>query len=106
MLRPNLNFSVSEYFDSPHLYAQVYKRPCVQDVNCLVAEVARVKIGSTLLIVIFLAVCNTPAVASSGDPQLGTDHPWYSGELTCSTWERLFANQALIFERVKGKAPQ
>lgn len=44
--------------------------------------------------------------AGIGDPQLGTDHPWYAGELSCSTFERLFATQARLFERVTGRAPQ
>ena len=38
-----------------------------------------------------------------GDPQLGTDHPWYSGELDCSTFERLFATQAEAYKRVTGR---
>ena len=37
-----------------------------------------------------------------GDPQIGTDHPWYPGELACSTFERLFATQAELYERVTG----
>ena len=32
--------------------------------------------------------------ADVGDPQIRTDHPWYPGELACSTFERLFATQA------------
>ncbi len=51
-------------------------------------------------------VWNSTVSAGIGDPQLGTDHPWYSGELDCSTFERLFAAQARIFERVTGHAPQ
>jgi hypothetical protein len=34
------------------------------------------------------------AHAGVGDPQIRTDHPWYLGELACSTFERLFATQA------------
>ncbi len=46
------------------------------------------------------------ATAGVGDPQVGTDHPWYPGELACSTFERLFATQAQMFERVTGRAPK
>jgi hypothetical protein len=46
-----------------------------------------------------------PAVARAGvgDPQVGTDHPWYPGELACSTFERLFATQAAVYKRVTGR---
>jgi hypothetical protein len=40
-----------------------------------------------------------------GDPQLRTDHPWYPGELACSTFDRLFAAQAAVYERVVGVRP-
>ena len=43
------------------------------------------------------------AFAGVGDPQAKTDHPWYPGELSCSTWERLFKTQADLYERVTGK---
>lgn len=43
--------------------------------------------------------------AEVGDPQLRTDHPWYPGELACSTFERLFATQAELYERVVGVKP-
>ncbi len=43
------------------------------------------------------------AQAGVGDPQTKTDHPWYPGELSCSTWERLFKTQAELYERVTGK---
>lgn len=49
---------------------------------------------------LFLAA---PAAAGVGDPQLGTDHPWYPGELGCSTWDRLFATQAAAYQRVTGR---
>ena len=45
------------------------------------------------------------AVAELGDPQLRTDHPWYPGELACSTFERLFAAEAEQYERVTGSKP-
>jgi hypothetical protein len=50
----------------------------------------------------FLALAAT-ASAGVGDPQLGTDHPWYPGELACSTWDRLFAHQAAVYKRVTGR---
>jgi hypothetical protein len=46
-----------------------------------------------------------PARADVGDPQLHTDHPWYPGELACSSFERLFATQAALYERVTGIKP-
>src|SRR5687767_11307427 len=42
------------------------------------------------------------ARADTGDPQIKTDHPWYPGELACSTFDRLFATQAELFKRVTG----
>lgn len=46
------------------------------------------------------------AHAGVGDPQVRTDHPWYPGELACSSFERLFATQAEVFERVVGVKPK
>ena len=43
---------------------------------------------------VFLLLTAGPARAGVGDPQVGTDHRWYPGELACSTFERLFATQA------------
>src|SRR5881275_2945416 len=48
------------------------------------------------------AVC---ARADVGDPQIRTDHPWYPGELSCSTFDRLFATQAALYQRVTGVKP-
>lgn len=45
-----------------------------------------------------------PAFADTGDPQVKTDHPWYPGELSCSTFERLFAAQAELYRRVTGRS--
>jgi len=42
-------------------------------------------------------------LADVGDPQIRTDHPWYPGELAISTFERLFATQAAVYERVTGQ---
>src|SRR4051812_708125 len=47
-----------------------------------------------------------PAAAGVGDPQVGTDHPWYGGELSCSTFERLQATQAALYRRVVGVEPK
>ncbi|MHC4716398.1 MAG: hypothetical protein ACYS5V_05465, partial [Planctomycetota bacterium] len=43
-------------------------------------------------------------MAGVGDPQVKTDHPWYPGELSCSTFERLFATQAELYRRVTGRS--
>jgi hypothetical protein len=50
--------------------------------------------------------CVLGCVASGAlavEPQLRTDHPWFPGELSCSTFERLFATQAALYERVTGR---
>ncbi|HTU88635.1 MAG TPA: hypothetical protein VMF69_00925 [Gemmataceae bacterium] len=58
-----------------------------------------------VLVVVFAASAVTSAWADVGDPQIRTDHPWYPGELACSTFERLFATQAELYERVAGVKP-
>jgi hypothetical protein len=50
-----------------------------------------------------LLLATPTARAGVGDPQLRTDHPWYPGELACSTFERLFATQAEVYKRVTGR---
>jgi hypothetical protein len=55
----------------------------------------------TLLAALLVAGAAT-AQADVGDPQVRTDHPWYPGELACSTFERLFATQAEAYRRVTG----
>jgi hypothetical protein len=50
------------------------------------------------------AICRVSA--DVGDPQIRTDHPWYPGELACSTFERLFATQAEQYQRMAGVAPR
>ncbi|WP_145276457.1 hypothetical protein [Tautonia plasticadhaerens] len=52
-----------------------------------------------------LAMATSTATAGVGDPQVSTDHPWYPGELACSTFDRLFASQAVAFERLMGRPP-
>src|SRR5687767_8770127 len=47
---------------------------------------------------------SSPAPAGVGDPQVKTDHPWYPGELSCSTFDRLFATQADLYRRVTGRS--
>src|SRR3954471_19107043 len=56
-----------------------------------------------LLAATLLLLLAVPASADVGDPQLRTDHPWYPGELACSTFERLFATQAKLYKRVTGR---
>ena len=48
----------------------------------------------------------TSAAGGVGDPQVRTDHPWYPGELSCSTFDRLFATQAELYRRVVGVEPR
>lgn len=42
-------------------------------------------------------------LALDGDPQVATDHPWYPGELSASTFERLFKTQEALYRRVTGR---
>lgn len=37
------------------------------------------------------------AFAGVGDPQLKTDDPWYPGELSSSTFPRLFKTEAELY---------
>jgi hypothetical protein len=54
----------------------------------------------------FLTTCIIGrSMADVGDPQVRTDHPWYPGELACSTFERLFATHAELYQRVVGTEP-
>ncbi|RYD82833.1 MAG: hypothetical protein EOP84_08845, partial [Verrucomicrobiaceae bacterium] len=59
-----------------------------------------------LTLAVSLGLSITSLKAGVGDPQISTDHPWYPGELACSTFERLIATQARIYERVTGNAPK
>lgn len=43
------------------------------------------------------------SLAGVGDPQTRTDHPWYPGELSCSTFERLFKTESNLYTRVTGR---
>jgi hypothetical protein len=42
-------------------------------------------------------------LAGVGDPQTRTDHPWFPGELSCSTFDRLFRTEAELYTRVTGR---
>jgi hypothetical protein len=59
-----------------------------------------------LIGIILLTATAGLARAGVGDPQIQTDHPWYPGELACSTFERLFATEAALYERVVGVRPK
>jgi hypothetical protein len=62
--------------------------------------------GTRLLLGLVCAALAGPAARGDvGDPQVRTDHAWYPGELACSTFERLFATQADLYERVVGARP-
>ncbi|WP_166823445.1 hypothetical protein [Thalassoroseus pseudoceratinae] len=68
-------------------------------------------IARTLATVTLLTWCgaftlNPTVRAGVGDPQVRTDHPWYPGELACSSFDRLAKTQADLFERVVGHAPK
>jgi len=56
---------------------------------------------SRFALLLFLSFSCSTARAGVGDPQVKTDHPWYPGELSCSTFDRLFATQAELFKRVE-----
>lgn len=63
------------------------------------------KTFSAILLALAFLWTAANARADVGDPQIKTDHPWYPGELACSTFERLFATQAELYKRVVGKTP-
>lgn len=63
-------------------------------------------IPKTLALLIFVllgAPCGVWAAGSVGDPQLMSDHPYWQGELSCSTFDRLFKSQAELYTRVTGR---
>jgi hypothetical protein len=47
-----------------------------------------------LVTAILFAAAAGFAWAGAGDLQTKTDHPWYPGEFSCSSFERLFATEA------------
>src|SRR5437016_2594310 len=65
-----------------------------------------ISLTSKLSLGLLLLLSTSSCRADVGDPQIRTDHPWYPGELTCSTFERLFATQAAVYERVVGTRPR
>ncbi|TWT94405.1 hypothetical protein [Stieleria varia] len=63
----------------------------------------RASLIALVCLAIITSLCAvTPLTAASGDPQIRTDHPWYPGELAISTFDRLFATQAELYQRVTG----
>jgi hypothetical protein len=61
-------------------------------------------LSSAIGLILWLT-CAVIGRAGVGDPQLRSDHPWYPGELACSTFDRLFQTQAELYERVTGIKP-
>jgi hypothetical protein len=57
----------------------------------------------TLLLICLSVITALSIHAAIGDPQVKTDHPWYPGELSCSTFERLFKTEAELYTRVTGR---
>ncbi len=56
---------------------------------------------------LLLLLVSTPlTLAAVGDPQIRTDHPWYPGDLACSTFERLRATQKEQYQRATSIEPQ
>lgn len=53
--------------------------------------------------VLIAGLCVVFCASAASDPQIKTDHPWYPGELSCSTFERLFKTQADLYTRVTGR---
>ena len=56
--------------------------------------------------IVVFGACAAMSWAGAGDVQTKTDHPWYGGELSCSTFGRLFQTQADVFARETGKSVQ
>jgi len=67
----------------------------------------QVNLGNTYmrihLALILLLLFPTLSFSDVADPQLKTDHPWYPGELSCSTFDRLFATQVALYKKVTGR---
>jgi hypothetical protein len=53
---------------------------------------------------VLLGLSASSGLAAVGDPQTRTDHPFYPGELSCSTFERLFATQAALYQRITNRS--
>src|SRR5262245_1555960 len=84
--------------------------PIATDPPCTMASLHGRKLMSRARSVLGGIFCSlmmsTAAIADVGDPQIRTDHPWYPGELACSTFERLFKTQAELYRRVVGIEPK
>src|SRR5438105_3335955 len=72
--------------------------------SCLGVLVVKTPMTRWLLPIVLLLLPGR-AGADVGDPQVRTDHPWYPGELACSTFPRLFATEAEVYRRVTGVTP-
>ena len=55
--------------------------------------------------VVPILLISIAAHADVGDPQIKTDHPWYPGELACSTFDQLFATEAEQYRHGTGSGP-
>lgn len=53
--------------------------------------------------IVWCSLLMRAVLADVGDPQVGTEHPWYPGEAACATFERLFATQEALYTRVTGR---
>jgi hypothetical protein len=87
--------------DNPSLYNDHI--PCRLDFRTMRREVMRR--WQLILVLLVWSPLAHSARAGVGDPQIRTDHPWYPGELACSTFERLFKTQVEVYQRVTGVRP-
>jgi hypothetical protein len=67
------------------------------------ASRARRRIARAIALALPAFALAPTAHAAVGDPQIKTTHPWYAGELSCSTFDRLFQTQADLYKRVTGR---
>src|SRR5207247_5030940 len=81
------------------------RRPGVDSNLHYVLEISLVKPAFAIFLALVLSLFTAPARAGVGDPQLRTDHPWYPGELACSTFEQLFATEAAQYRQATGATP-
>jgi hypothetical protein len=60
---------------------------------------------SCVVLVLFASTAATACAGDGnvGDPQFMTGHPFWQGELSCSTFPRLFQTQAELYSRVTGR---
>jgi hypothetical protein len=64
-----------------------------------------IRFATLAALVLAWGILTPAASADVGDPQIRTDHAWYPGELACSTFDRLAATEAALYERVIGVKP-